>query len=39
LPAIQARLQERDLLPTEQYVDQGYMSGQSIVTSAGQGIK
>ena len=38
LPAIQARLRERDLLPSEQQVDQGYMSGEHLVKSADQGI-
>ncbi len=38
LPAIQQRLQERDLLPGEQQVDQGYMSGEHLVTSAERGI-
>ena len=39
LPAIQQRLQERDLVPAAQYVDQGYMSGALLVTSAAQGIQ
>jgi transposase len=38
LPAIQDRLAEQDLTPQEQYVDQGYMSGEHLVTSAAQGI-
>jgi transposase len=38
LPAIQQRLQERDVLPAEQQVDQGYMSGEHLVTSAERGI-
>ena len=38
LPAIQARLKAQDTLPGEQYVDQGYMSGKLLVTSAEQGI-
>jgi transposase len=38
LPHIQTRLQERDLLPSEQYVDQGYMSGDHVVASAHLGI-
>jgi len=38
LPNIQTRLQERDLLPSEQYVDQGYMSGDHMVASANLGI-
>jgi hypothetical protein len=38
LPAIQARLKAQDTLPGEQYVDQGYMSGELLVTSANQGI-
>jgi transposase len=39
LPHIQARLQERELLPSEQQVDQGYMSGQNLVDSAESGIQ
>lgn len=38
LPAIQERLQARDVLPGEQQVDQGYMSGEHLVTSAKRGI-
>ena len=38
LPHIQARLKAQDTLPGEHYVDQGYMSGQGLVTSAEQGI-
>jgi hypothetical protein len=38
LPAIQQRLQERDMLPAEQQVDQGYMSGEHLVGSAARGI-
>jgi transposase len=38
LPHIQARLQERELLPSEQQIDQGYMSGQNLVESAKLGI-
>ena len=38
LPAIQQRLQARDLLPAEQQVDQGYMSGEHLVKSAELGI-
>jgi transposase len=38
LPNIQARLEERGLLPSEQQVDQGYMSGEHIVRSADKGI-
>lgn len=38
LPRIQRRLAERELLPGEQYVDQGYMSGEHLVNSAEQGI-
>lgn len=38
LPAIQERLQARDLLPAEQQVDQGYMSGEHLVKSADLGI-
>lgn len=39
LPHIQTRLEQRQLLPGEQQVDQGYMSGQNLVESAAQGIK
>jgi transposase len=38
LPHIQTRLQERELLPREQQVDQGYMSGQNLVDSTELGI-
>ena len=38
LPAIQDRLAARDLLPAEQQVDQGYMSGEHLVKSAQRGI-
>ena len=38
LPEIQQRLQARDLLPAEQQVDQGYMSGEHLVKSAQLGI-
>lgn len=38
LPKIQARLKERDVLPSEQQVDQGYMSGQRMAQSADLGI-
>jgi transposase len=38
LPKIQTRLQERDLLPGEQQVDQGYMSARRIAESAAVGI-
>jgi hypothetical protein len=38
LPKIQARLKERDVLPSEQQVDQGYMSGQRMAESADLGI-
>ena len=38
LPAIQQRLQARDLLPAEQQVDQAYMSGEHLVKSAQLGI-
>jgi transposase len=38
LPEIQERLQARDLLPAEQQVDQGYMSGEQLVKSADLGI-
>jgi len=38
LPHIQARLAQRDLLPAEQQVDQGYMSGRNLVESAQLGI-
>ena len=38
LPKIQARLQDRDLLPSEQQVDQGYMSARWIAESAKLGI-
>lgn len=39
LPKIQARLKERDLLPGEQQVDQGYMSGKRLAESEALGIK
>lgn len=38
VPQIQARLKNQQLLPGEQYVDQGYMSGKNLVTSKEQGI-
>jgi transposase len=38
LPKIQARLTAQDTAPGEQYVDQGYMSGEHLVKSARQGI-
>jgi len=38
LANIQQRLKERDLLPAEQQVDQGYMSGEHLVKSAELGI-
>lgn len=38
LPAVQARLQAQDLVPSEQQVDQGYMSGANLVDSAALGI-
>ena len=38
LPAIQARLEACELLPSEQQVDQGYMSAANLVDSAAQGI-
>jgi Transposase DDE domain/Transposase domain (DUF772) len=38
LPGIQARLEERGLLPGEQHVDQGYMSAEHLVRSAEKGI-
>jgi hypothetical protein len=38
LPHIQARLQAQGTLPAEQWVDQGYMSGEHLVKSAEQGI-
>ena len=38
LTTIQERLQKRDLTPTQQYVDQGYMSATNIDTSATKGI-
>jgi len=39
LAKIQERLGEGDLLPGEQLVDQGYMSGENIATSAAEGIE
>ncbi len=39
LPAIQQRLVEQQLTPTEQYVDQGYMSAQLLEESRKQGIE
>jgi len=39
LPKIQTRLKERDLLPGEQQVDQGYMSGKRLAESQALGIK
>lgn len=38
LPAIQQRLQAQQLLPSEQQVDQGYMSGANLVQSAALGV-
>lgn len=38
LPAIQKRLAERELKPSEQIVDQSYMSGPNLAGSAKQGI-
>ncbi len=38
LEALQERLIEREVAPTEQYVDQGYMSGEHIHTSREKGI-
>jgi transposase len=38
LPKIQERLQEQGILPGEQQVDQGYMSGKNLVTSAARGV-
>jgi transposase len=38
LPAIQQRLAQQGVLPAEQQVDQGYMSGENLVKSAEQGI-
>jgi len=38
LPKIQARLKAQQIMPGEQYVDQGYMSGKHLVKSAAQGI-
>lgn len=38
LPHIQDRLQARDLVPREQFVDQGYVSGEYIVKSQNRGI-
>lgn len=39
LPRIQARLEEQDILPGEQQVDQGYMSGKNLVESTKKGIE
>lgn len=39
LPAVQARLAERDLTPSEQYVDQAYVSGTRLAESAAHGIQ
>lgn len=39
LPAVQARLAERDLTPSEQYVDQAYVSGTRLAESEAQGIQ
>lgn len=39
LSNIQARLLERQIVPSEQQVDQGYMSGENIARSANQGIE
>jgi len=38
LADIQGHLVERELAPAKHYVDQGYMSGENIATSSGQGI-
>jgi transposase len=38
LPKVQERLEERGTLPGEQQVDQGYMSGKNLVTSAARGV-
>jgi transposase len=38
LEPIQERLNEREIVPEKQYVDQGYMSGEHIRTSREQGI-
>lgn len=38
LPAIQQRLADHDLLPAEQYVDQGYMSADHLAESEDRGI-
>jgi transposase len=38
LPAIQKRLQKRQVIPNKQYVDQGYMSGKNIDESLSYGI-
>jgi len=39
LPAVQARLAERELTPSEQYVDQAYVSGTRLAESETQGIQ
>ena len=39
LPEIQKRLAERNLTPSEQYVDQAYVSGTRLAESAEQGIR
>jgi transposase len=39
LAAIQARLTQQEILPGEQYVDQGYMSALNVVSSTEQGIE
>lgn len=39
LPEIQKRLAERDLTPSEQYVDQAFVSGTRLAESAQQGIR
>ena len=39
LPEIQKRLAERDLTPSEHYVDQAYVSGTRLAESAEQGIR
>lgn len=39
LPGIQERLEERDLTPSEQYVDQAYVSGTRMAESAEQGTR
>ena len=39
LPAVQERLAERDLPPSEQYVDQAYVSGTQLAESQAQGTR